>query len=173
MITFKQEKLAKEELVEFLHYALLFLPGTADKLLEGNNSTPLINNRRLALHRLSSELRDKFDAELAENQVWEIHPSDLESAELYGSRLRIKTHAIQYWDQQYAANTVERHLYLPCMIEAIDTLLNKLIKACCIDEAPLRISRLLRNSVDAKGAGTMNGEDSVEISQTCLSVANC
>jgi len=157
MITFRQEKLAKEALVNFLQHALLFLSGSADRLLEGSNNTLLIDDQRLTLQVLSSELRDSFDAELAENQVWEIHPSDLESAGLFGSRLLIKTRAIRYWEQRYAENTREGSLYLFCLIEATDALLHKLVTACCIDETPLRISRLLLNLSDSTTAETMHG----------------
>ncbi len=148
MITFEQEKLAKEELVEFLHYALLFLSEITDTLVKKTDETRFTNNQRLALEQLFSEFRHSFDVELAENQIWEIHPSDLESADLYGSRLHIKIRAIQYWDQRCAPTNLERNLYLPCLVTAIDSLLSKLIKDCCIDEAPLEISRLLRNSIN-------------------------
>jgi len=148
MISFEQEKLAKEELVEFLHYALLFLSEITDTLVKNSDGTQLAHDQRLTLERLFSDFRNNFDVELAENQIWEIHPSDLESADLYGSRLHIKIRAIQYWDQRCAPTNLERKLYLPCLITAIDSLLSKLIKDCCIDEAPLAISRLLHNSIN-------------------------
>ena len=147
MITFEQEKQAKEELVEFLNYALLFLSEVADKLLENDGDTLLANDQRQALDSVFSVFHNDFDVELAENQIWEIHPCDLESSGLYGWRLHIKIRAIQYWDQRYAPTALEKTLYLPCLTTAIDNLLNKLIKDCCIDESPLELSRLLRHLI--------------------------
>lgn len=148
MINDASEKDAKEQLQQFLKETLSFLRNLALGEYRAQDKSLFVKELVRQIREAWEEFEEDFNVDRARELIHSAPRSALQSHALYGEQLKLKLSAIQYWKERFFGNISGK--FLIRVLDAVDTLLDSLIKATNMDGAIKEIKDALRNLVDAE-----------------------
>ncbi len=146
MLNSELESQAKEQLQSFISETFSLFKQLVYDGFDLDQEPFFLENHLEQIKAAWKEFHEDFDTKNAKQKIMEASGRMLQIHGLYGKQLELKLSVINTWRERFNGNRAKKILIK--LLDAIDTLLDSLIKATGIDEALKEIKDILRNSID-------------------------